>query len=331
MYNKLKRLFLIFLILILCGCKETPFSTIPSSNEIVFVKWRFGNPQFGYEICTMDSNGENQQILLKDKYHLCREVLWSSNGEKIIYPRVNMPKKFISEVNLSEIEKREFSEVVMINLIEKSRIKLLKKKYFISDISWFPNKEKIIFKGGWRKNTIYSFDISQKKLKKLVDYRLIGENVYSLSLSSNGKNIVFQAHDESGKYKIYIMNLKEKKVKRLTDNFPETIEMLPVWSPVDNWIAFEEINPKNKNSNSYHLIVLINPNTKEYHKISLPKGILIDKINFSPDRKKIIFGTVPGENADIFTIDIDGKNLKNLTNTSDWDETCPSWRSIVND
>jgi len=317
-------------IIVIPGCAQLPNYSISSSNEIAFIKFKFSNPKFGYEIWTMNYDGKNQQLLLKDKHHLCGALSWSPEGKRIVFSYSSTPKKFIPEVTLSESTKGMVSELEMIDLVKKKRIKLLKKEGFLVPISW-PNKEKIILKwsrGG--KNGVYSFNIAQDKFQKFVDDNLIkGKSICNPWLSPDGKDIVFQARYESFRYKVYIMNLKEKKIRRLTNNPSEACEMSPVWLPDNNWIAFEELNPKVKKPKGT-TIVLINPKTKQRHEILIPSDErigLISPMRFSPNGKKIIFAT--GAFSDIYTIDIDGKNLKNLTNTPDWDETSPSWRPIV--
>lgn len=276
------KLLLIFLFMI-CGCTQVDYD-VPSSNEIACA--------CGNEIWTMDTHGKNKKRLLWGGISGISEISWSPDGKKIIF--VTGGKKF-------------FSELKMIDLFEKKIKKVLEKEGVIYDISWSPNGEEIIL--GWKRG-LYSFNINRQKLQKIVDNKLLeADSIGFFSLSPDGNNIVFQAYYKSEKPKVCMINLNEKKVKRLSDNPPKACEMIPVWSPDGNWIAFDELNPNNKKPKPYHPIVLINPNTKQRYEIPLLKGILPYDINFSPDGKKIILGT----NKGIYTVDIDGKNLKKLT------------------
>lgn len=284
----------------ICGCTQVDYS-IPSSNEIALA--------FGDEIWTIDTNSENKRLLLKNgKILLCGGISWSPDGEKIIFVEW----------------KKNYSELKMIDLVKKKIKKLLKKEGWIYDISWAPNGEKIIFM--WQ-NEIYNFNINRGKLQKIVDNKIGGKYIKSPSLSPDGNNIVFQACYKSDSAKVYVMNINEKKVKRLSDNPPQTSERMPVWSPDGKWIAFEELGSKSKKPGFY--IVLINPPTKQRYEIPLSKGMLIDNFNFSPDGKKIIFGTIY---KGIYTIDIEGKNLKNLISPfSPYTVgVCLSWRKTPN-
>jgi len=316
-YGKVSKLIILLTLILLCGCREVVNYSIPFSNEIVFAIWgKLGHKKFGYEIWTMDANGGNKQLLLKNKHYIGGWVSWSPDGKKI------------AVVHFSKKRSPGFFELKIIDLAEKKMINgLLKKEGVISDFTWHPNGREIVFA---TKGEIYSFDIALKALKKVVDKHLTkGKNIYWPDLSPDGDKITFEVFDKIVEWggeghKVYIMDIKEKRITRLTNNCLEVSETKPAWSPNNNWIAFDELDK----TEHYPHIVLINPQTMQQYEIRLPHSteFAIDTINFSPDSKKIILGTIGGE---IYSIDINGKNLKNLTNTSDCYEASPSWRPIV--
>jgi len=319
-----RKLLLISLIFMLCGCSQIINYSIPPSNELAFVD--------GPEIWTMDANGENKQLLLRNKSYIITDISWSPDGKKIAFTHYSSENKNI--FGEKEIQIPNLCNLKIIDLCTKKIINLLKRESVISNIIWTSSGKEIIFS---EEGDIYIFDIVHKNCKKLVSKNVLkGRNIYFPSLPPDGNNITFQTYDLIGRgryspvtHKVYLMNLKEKKVRRLTNNPPEVNESIPVWSPDGKWIAFEMMGSK---SNVGLHIALINLENRQQHEIHLPQKpeLFISEITFSPapEGKKIIFETIRGE---IYSIDIDGKNLKNLTNTSDCYEASPSWRPIVKD
>jgi len=295
----------------------------------------------------MDIDGKNKHLLFKDKKHYnfmyLRGPSWSPDGKKIIFARIKSKLLW----GLSKAENCT-SEIMVIDLEKRETMSLLKKGN-IDDIFWFSNGEKIIFE---YKNAIFSFDINQKKINTLITADFMEKRGFyfcSPSLSPNDNNIAFHSY---GRYlkggikdgiEVYVMNLKDRKIKRLTtDSFPEISdgssnvseeikEMQPVW--LDNErIAFNftKTSGRGKNFQLYHSIVIINLKTKQRQEIPLPPKFLNDNISFSSDCKRIVFskGFLPG--GDIYVMDITGKNLRNLTNTPKIYEMSPSCRPIIN-
>jgi TolB protein len=321
----------ILLLIFICGCREVPKYTIINhpfpSNEIIFC--RYTGRIYGHidksEIWTMDRDGENQ-VKLGEISTFVGSISWSPDKKKIAC--CYKPKSEVCEIWMIEFGQDKIKST-----------KILRNDEYIGDISWSPDGKKIVFEMEVPKNNsgkIYVIDSNGKNLKRLTNY--IDWEVYPI-WSPDGKKIVFNRWVKGEGWKIYIMNADGTNVERLTNNPSFIEEGCPAWSSDGRWVAFQEKNPNKKIEERRH-IVLINPKTKERFEIPpFPKPLCgyIPRMCFSPDGKKIAFQVddyskydeYGKPNIEIYTIDIDGKNLKNLTNTPYGAEFILSWRPIA--
>jgi len=332
------RRLVILLLIFSCGCGGIPkYKVINSplpSNEIIFIKYT--GRTYGHidksEIWAMDRDGKNQ-VKLGEILVFVGSISYSPDEKKIVYdysPKHNYsPKHKVYEMCMIEFNDDEIRYK-----------KILRNNYPIYYISLSQNGQKIVFEmeDSKDKRNIYIIDSNGENLKRLTNY---DDWQSSPSWSPNGEKIVFNRHIMGEGWKIHLIDADGTHIERLTNNYsPDVEERSPTWSPDGKWIAFEETNFNYKKVKESIHIVLINPKTKERYEFPslIPQKLLtIRSMCFSPDGKKIAF---EGEdyskydeygrsNIEIYTIDIDGKNLKNLTNTPEGAELNPSWRSIV--
>ncbi|KAK8510529.1 hypothetical protein V6N13_110044 [Hibiscus sabdariffa] len=177
-------------------------------------------------------------------------------------------------------------------------------------------------------------DVCQSNYKRLT---LDGKNNAFPSPSPDGKQIVFRS-SRSGYKNLYIMDAIEGEaggIERLTDG-PWTDTMCN-WSPDGDWIAFAS-DRHNPGSGSFELY-LIHPNGTGLRKlISSGSSGRTNHPSFSPDGKLIVFtadyGGISAEPislphhyqpyGEIYTIKLDGSELKRLTYNS-YEDGTPTW------
>ena len=158
--------------------------------------------------------------------------------------------------------------------------------------------------------------------------------------SPDGKQIVFQSDRNSGSQKdfeIYIINTDGTNLRRITQR-PEFSDESPVWSPDGQKILFSSYITEDNNE-----LFIMNTDGSDLRRLTnTPNHDGHQK--FSPDGKRIIFcsqrddeGINEYKNYEIYEMDIDGTNIKRLTNFVGWD-TYPSispdgskilWRRIL--
>lgn len=324
------RITVLLAILSCSGCGKGPeyikINKPLPSNEIFFNRYQFGI--FESKIWAMDRDGENQ-VEITEKLHLPPSFCVSSDGKKIGLVYHSKPIRF--EIWIIEIGEEKVK-----------RRKVLIRNNPIGNLSFSPDGEKIVLEMTDSKGNrdIYIINSSNGETLK----RLTNDSYWdsSPSWSPDGKRIIFSHRVEGEGWKIYIMNADDTNVERLTDSPQSTEEKSSTWSPDGKWIAFEEVEKypdesgKRWQGQIIQKIILINPQSKEKIKLlTLPRPLIFSwNMCFSPDGKHLAFQATDAKNRndEIYTIDIDGKNLKNLTNTTNWvEESSPSWRPIAKD
>ncbi|XWS15160.1 hypothetical protein CRYUN_Cryun35bG0070500 [Craigia yunnanensis] len=180
-------------------------------------------------------------------------------------------------------------------------------------------------------------DVDQSNFKRLT---IDGKNNAFPSASPDGKWIVFRS-GRTGHKNLYIMDAIQGEtggIQRLT-NGPWTDTMCN-WSPDGDWIAFAS-DRDNPGSGSFELY-LIHPNGTDLRRL-VKSGSARRTVHpsFSPDGKYIVFATDYGgisaepisnphhyqPYGEIFTIKLDGFDLKRLTHNS-YEDGTPTWAPL---
>jgi Tol biopolymer transport system component len=142
------------------------------------------------------------------------------------------------------------------------------------------------------------------------------EPVEFRSLKDMGR-IVFSSIRENGLSDIYMMNADGSDVHFL--NMADSIERAPAWSPDGEWIAFLG----NGNRNTFD-IMRMRPGGADLSNLT---DTTSDESGFdwSPDGSQIAFTSNRSGNYELYVMDADGSNVKQLTQTVDVDEAEPAF------
>ena len=129
---------------------------------------------------------------------------------------------------------------------------------------------------------------------------------YQPVFSPSGQKIVFiKADDERRAFNIWMMNADGTLQQQLT--FEKTRDSAPDFSPDEKWVVFSS-NRENDNYDIY----LLNLEDKKVKKL-VESPALDTNPSFSSDGKKIIFVSNRTGNQQIWSINSDGSNLRQLT------------------
>ncbi len=197
---------------------------------------------------------------------------------------------------------------------------------------WSSDGKKIVFestKDG--KSAIYTIYADGSNLNKLTNSQVTdGQPRWS----RDGKNIVFYSQRD-GHLQLYVMNADGSNQHKLT-NEPD-LDYLPDFSPKGNFVVFQSRKEQPGIAHDIYIIRVDGTNrtrvTDEKNGYTSPK--------WSPDGKKILFERAiitkkyyrdlsreemgqMKNSTEIFVMDKDGTNLKNLTNNEVEDST-PQW------
>ena len=202
--------------------------------------------------------------------------------------------------------------------------------------SWFPGGRRIAFERGscgtGRTNlvAIYVMRFDGRRARRVTHRDATCANPHRFedsapTVSPSGERIAFERIDhDKGKEAIIVAHLDGTWHKRIT---PWRINAAqPTWSPNGRWIAFRTQEQSETKGN----IALVHPNGRGLHRITHAHGSYKWlSCAFSPSGDEIIAGRAPGDgetdNADLFIMEIDGSNMRNVTNTLDSWESAPDW------
>lgn len=192
----------------------------------------------------------------------------------------------------------------------KEEEKKYKAGYDVIFVDEGPNGQR---EGKW--SNLWMFDIKAKKETKIIDENFLLGN---FDISPDGKRLIFTARysnrrNDRYKSEIYLLNVSDKKKTRLTNN--NVPEGSLTWSPDSKTFAYTAVDDKkwlNRNAKIY----IMNPDTKEYRKISAKYEGNIQGLTWTPDSHAILFNGRQRTNTNLFKIDISTGDLMQLTNVS---------------
>lgn len=234
-------------------------------------------------------------------------------------------------MRLLKINKLLFFIGIIFVGITNAQVQEAKSVYYFNP-DWSPDGKQIVFestKDG--KFSVYTMKVDGSSLRKLT---VDESNNEQPRWSPDGKQIVFIS-DRSGELRLYLMNADGSNQRRVGNT--DDLDYLPDFSPKGDWLVFQS---RPKRSGLDHDIYIIRTDgtrrtrlTDQKANYSSPrwspdgKRILLVKTDFIPpdviaempkmnreERIKVI--TNRNRSGEIFVINRDGSNPKNLTNNN---------------
>ncbi len=249
------------------------------------------------EIYVMDYDGASPMQVTRDR-SIVLSPRWSSRGDKLVYTSYRNGNPHLYVLDMKTGKKKSLVSFPGLNF----------------SASWSPVEDRIAFATTKDGNAeIYTIKSDGSDLKRLTFDK---SDDLSPSWSSSGKQIAFTS-DRGGTPQIYIMDADGANVHRLT--FEGNYNTSPTWSPKGDWIAYACRNQDRR-------LKICADRADGTASIAMTESGAWDdeSPSWGLNGREIVFTSNRLGKSQIFSIHLDGKNLRRLT-SSQANETSPSW------
>jgi Tol biopolymer transport system component len=174
--------------------------------------------------------------------------------------------------------------------------------------SWSPDGSTIVFIKhdlpiGSAPSTLYSIRLDGTGLTQLTDGR---SQTTAASWSPDGRQLAF-ASDREGPWQLYLMDADGTNVQRIETG---TGNVVPAWSPDGRTIAY--MSGVDEGNFDVHTFDLQAGETRQLTDSPAFDG----DADWSPDGSRIVFITERGRRSEVYTMNADGSDQRNLSSIS---------------
>ena len=272
---------------------------VDAQAQIAFASNRHGPC---YQIYTMSVNGWNVRRLTNNSCPDDRHPSWSPDGEHIVFSSWRDGN----------------DEIYVMDADDGGNLQNLTNNPADDEYpSWSPDGERIAFvsdRDGGVTYEIYVMDADGGNQQRLTNNPADDEDP---SWSPDGERIAFVSNRDGGvtSDEIYVMDADDgDNLQNLTNNPADDED--PSWSPDGERIAFVS----DRDGGVTYEIYVMDADGQIPQKLT--QGI---KPSWSPDGERIAFVSREKLTSDIFVIDTDGQNRRNITKRFFPYDTDPSW------
>ena len=292
---RLKLIFSIILLMLMCGTMRPLFAKTPETAKIVFTSRRDGN----FEIYSMNPDGSDQKNLTR---HRARDSapVWSPTGEQILFVS---DRGGVEDLYLMDADGTNVRQVFK---------KLIGREF----PTWSPDGKAVAYQR-FHTFSIYTASIDGKDETKVAD------GLWP-AWSPNGFEIAFMAAKfvwtENGNLqapnvRVQIINLQTHVEEKL---LPGKIGMFdPAWAPDSTQIAFSwrSVLFEGKAGERVRGIYVVNRDGRGLRKIIDAEDAVASVFNptWSPDGNELIYNKGIGGVRDLFKIALDDRVPERLT------------------
>lgn len=225
-----------------------------------------------------------------------------------------------TQYNYALISDRDNNLDLYVSTSDNQLINVTNDKFVDYGIKWSPDGKHILFaKQVNRQYDLYLYNIELKTTEQITNDTI---DQYGPSFSPNGENILFVSNLDHKLAEVYLMNLKTRKTTRITSN--DRLDGSATFHPNGLNIFYTSFMDKDSANKITNSEIFVTDTTGKYH-TRLTNRIGNDgALDISPDGQTIACHYFLNGKADIYTMDIKGGNLKQLT-ADTLDNRWPRW------
>jgi len=193
-------------------------------------------------------------------------------------------------------------------------------KYVDYGIKWSPDGNFILFAKQVNKQyDLYLYNINLKTTEQLTADSF---DQYAPSFSPDGKSILFVSNIDHNQYEIYLMNLATKRTIQITSN--NRLDGSPTFHPDGNRIFYTSFMDRDSANRITNSEIFVTDTLGNYHTRITNRIGNDGALDISPDGKTIACHYFLNGKADIYTMNLDGTDIRQLTSDS-LDNRWPRW------
>ena len=304
------------------------FATTPGKNgRIAFRRYLNDDHTYGAIFSVNPDGSRGRQVTHPGRDVVDTEPDWSPEGRWIVYaawPENNSDASRILKIRANGHHRTPLSQTCTGTCVADGFP------------AWSPNGTQIAFERAFAPsdpddfNFLFAIYVMQADGTDAVQVTHQGETAddpnrfrdHAPAWSPAGDRLVFErfsiSHRASAVFTVALDGTDEQRIT------PWRLDAAqPDWSPDGRWVVFRT----QERSDRHGDIFLVHPNGNGLHRVIGGQGKWLSS-SFSPNGNKIQAGHIPGfgedRAADIFVFDLDGSNLRNLTESNAW-ESASDW------
>lgn len=226
----------------------------------------------------------------------------------------------VTQYEYALVSDRDSNLDLFVTMADKTLQNITNDKFADYGIKWSPDGNYILF--AKQVNKQYDLYLYDRTLRTTIQLTNDTIDQYGPSFSPDGQSILFVSNVDHKLAEVYLMNLSSKKTTRITSN--ERLDGSATFHPDGKRIFYTSFMDKDSLNRFNNSEIFVTDTKGNYHTQLTNRIGNEGALDISPDGKQIACHYFLNGKADIYVMDIDGHNIKQLTSDT-LDNRWPRW------